>query len=112
MENKKREQFFDKFNEEEKAVQIPYYLHEGEMFRLERLNKRWFIAFLVVLIMLFVTNAAWIYYEMQWETITVTQESEDGYNNYIGNDGDIYNGESKTNSNSAQEENQVGDKSL
>lgn len=112
MENKKREQFFDKLNEEEKAVQIPYYLHEGEMFRLERLNKRWFIAFLVVLIMLFVTNAAWIYYEMQWEAITVTQESEDGYNNYIGNDGDIYNGESKTNSNSAQEENQVGDKSL
>lgn len=103
MENKKREQFFDKLNEEEKAVQIPYYLHEGEMFRLERLNKRWFIAFLVVLIMLFVTNGAWIAYEMQYETYyyqqDVASEGADAKAFLNTGEGDlIYNGESTTSS--------------
>lgn len=57
-------------------------------------SKRWFILFIITLIMLFVTNAMWLY---AWnlpveeiETTTVTQESEtNGTNNYIGNDGDI-----------------------
>lgn len=57
-------------------------------------SKRWFILFIITLIMLFATNAMWLY---AWnlpfeeiETTTVTQESEtNGTNNYIGNDGDI-----------------------
>ena len=57
---------------------IPYFAHEGEMTRLERINKRWFIAFMVVLIMLFATNAGWIYYEMQFEDVLVTQEVDTG----------------------------------
>lgn len=69
-----KQEFFDKLNGEQKAVSIPYYLHEGEMFRLERLNKRWFIAFLIVLVMLFVTNGAWIAYEMRYETYYYSQD--------------------------------------
>ena len=82
--------FFDKLNAEQKAVSIPYYLHEGEMFRLERLNKRWFIAFLIVLVMLFVTNGAWIIRELQYKdevwTYEVQQDSgEGGTNTYTDN---------------------------
>ena len=89
-EKQTKEQFFDKLNNEQKAVSIPYYLHEGEMFRLERLNKRWFIAFLIVLVMLFVTNVAWIIHEMQYKdevwTYEIQQDSgEGGTNTYTDN---------------------------
>ncbi len=73
-------------------AQIPYYVHEAEMYRMERNNKRWFIAFMVVLFMLFATNIGWVVYESQFETVVVTQDNADGYNSYIGNDGDIING--------------------
>ena len=62
-------------NEKENAAMIPYYVHEGEMNRMERLNKRWFISFLVVLAILFVTNAGWIIYENQFETVTYDQQA-------------------------------------
>lgn len=67
--------------------------HEKEMTRLEVQCKRWFIAFLIVLAMLFVTNAAWVIYEMSFVDVetTITQENADGYNNYIGEDGLIIN---------------------
>jgi hypothetical protein len=44
--------------------------------------------------MLITTNIAWLYYVQQFEQFetTVTQDNADGYNNYIGNDGDIING--------------------
>ena len=71
---------------------IPYYVHEAEMYRMERNNKRWFIAFMVVLLMLFATNLGWVIYESQFETVVVTQDNADGYNSYVGNDGDIING--------------------
>lgn len=90
------QQFFDKLNDEQKTVSIPYYLHEGEMFRLERLNKRWFIAFLIVLVMLFVTNGAWIIYENQFkdEVITVEQQVDtDEGTTVISGTGDAIYGE-------------------
>ena len=71
-------QIYDTLSEEQKTVQIPYYLHEGEMTRLERLNKRWFISFLIVLAMLFITNAGWIIYESQYQTVTVSQAVDTG----------------------------------
>lgn len=60
--------------------------------------KRWFIAFVVVLVMLFATNCLWLYawclpVEEVLYTTEVTQTSEEnGTNNYIGRDGDITNG--------------------
>ena len=38
--------------------------HEREMTRIEIQTKRWFTAFLVVLCLLFMTNAGWILYEL------------------------------------------------
>ena len=87
----------------EQPASIPFYVHEGEINRLERINKRFFILLLIVFFALVGTNAYWIWYESQFEDVVVTQENADGYNNYIGNDGDIHNGQTD-NQNPSQED--------
>ena len=77
---------------------VPYIVHEGAVARLERVIKRMWILVLSLIILLFVSNAAWILYESQFEEIRIEQDNESGYNNFIGNDGDIYNGETDNNS--------------
>lgn len=66
--------------------------HEKEMTRMETANKRMFIAFLIVLVMLFATNIAWIIYENQFQDVVVTQEADtwDGGNNYMNGTGEFY----------------------
>lgn len=74
---------------------VPYIVHESSMARMERQAKRLWISVLLLIVMLVGTNAAWLYYESQLETVEkweITQENDGGYNNYIGNDGDIVNG--------------------
>lgn len=74
-------------------IQIPYIVHESEVARLERVIRRLWILCIIIFVALIATNAAWIWYENQFtdEVTTVEQESESGYNNYIGNDGNITN---------------------
>ena len=73
---------------------VPYIVHEGAVARLERVIKRMWVLVLLLIILLVASNGAWIWWESQYQTIetTITQENADGYNNYIGNDGDIVNG--------------------
>ena len=73
---------------------VPYIAHESAVARLERVIKRLWVLALVLIVLLAASNAAWIWWESQYQTIetTITQENADGYNNYIGNDGDIVNG--------------------
>ena len=69
------------------------------MARAERHTKAlvWVIVLLIVLLV--GSNGAWLWYENQFEVVEETtetintQDNADGYNNYIGNDGDIVNGE-------------------
>lgn len=70
---------------------IPYFCHEGDMARAERTIKRLWILCILLIILLVGTNVAWIVYENSFEDIVVTQDNADGYNNYVGNDGDITN---------------------
>lgn len=75
---------------------IPYVVYEANEVRHEHREKRyvWLIAILIFLLV--GTNIGWLIYESQFEVVqdtTITQENEDGYNNYIGNDGDINYGE-------------------
>ena len=73
--------------------------HEREMTRVEMQAKRWFIAFLIVLFMLFGTNLAWVIYEMQFQEVSVTQtaEGDDGGNATIySGTGDVSIGEGDT----------------
>lgn len=74
---------------------VPYVVHESDMARQERTIKRLWILLLVLIVLLVGSNGWWIWRESQFadEYYEITQENEDGYNNFIGNDGDIYNGE-------------------
>ena len=72
---------------------IPYIAFESVTSQMERTIKRLWIVVLVLIFLLVGSNIAWLIYESQFEVLetTVTQENTDGYNNYIGNDGDITN---------------------
>lgn len=61
-------------------------LHE-----IKRTSKRNFILFIITLVMLFVTNALWLYaWTLPVEETTITQKSEDnGSNHYIDSEGDV-----------------------
>lgn len=74
-----------------------YTWHEGDMARMERANKRLWVVILILIVALIGSNAAWIYYESQFEVIEETQidaeqETEEGSNYVIGGD---FNGEAK-----------------
>lgn len=61
----------------------------------ERINKRVWILCIIIFLVCAGTNIGWLYYESQFNdevTTKIRQENQDGYNNYIGNDGDITNG--------------------
>ena len=78
---------------------VPYIVHESSMARMERQVKRSWIALIVAVCLLFASNAAWLYAWMQYdysseETIVDVNSDDGGNANYIGNDGDIVNGES------------------
>lgn len=73
-----KQPFFDKLSNDQQAVSIPYYLHEGEMYRLERINRRIWILLIVLVIALIGTNAGWIVYESQFEDVYVSQEVDTG----------------------------------
>lgn len=76
---------------------IPYFAHEGEMVRMERVVKRLWITVILLIVLLVATNGAWLWCESQVQYFTITQEAETGTNNYIGNDGDISYGETDDN---------------
>ena len=76
---------------------VPYIAHESAVARLERVIKRLWVLVLALIILLCASNAAWIWWESQFEEIRIEQDNESGYNNFIGNDGDIYNGETDNN---------------
>lgn len=71
---------------------VPYIAHESAMARLERIIKRLWIVIIILIALLFATNAAWIYYESRWEIVSsytqeVTQETDgSGNNQFIGGD--------------------------
>ena len=74
---------------------VPFAVYESVMAQIRRLV--WVIVLLIVLLV--GSNVGWLIYEAQFEVVEettetiITQDNADGYNNYIGNDGDIVNGE-------------------
>lgn len=73
------------------TVSIPYYAAEGMIDRLSVTNKRLWIMCILLIVLLVGSNALWVIYENSFEDYVVTQESEEGTNNFIGNDGKIIN---------------------
>lgn len=63
---------------ENNGVNVPYIAHEGAMVRLERINKRLWILAIVLIVMLGLSNGAWIIYESQYKTTEVSREVDTG----------------------------------
>lgn len=80
----------------ENRATVPYIVHESEMARKERTEKRLWIVILVLIVCLVGSNLAWAIYESQFETIEtestdVTQEVDQftgggGSNTFVGGD--------------------------
>ena len=83
---------------------VPFAAFESAVLRLERANRRLIAVVILLVVMLFLSNGAWLWYESQWETVpetTITQELEtQGDGDAIINDGVHINGESQTDSDS------------
>ncbi len=77
---------------------IPYIVWEGERVRDERRHRRDFIVKIILIILLFVSNALWLYAWNQYDysdgsEIVTIDGGEKGIANYIGHDGEISYGE-------------------
>ena len=84
-------------------VSVPYVVHEAEVSRQERQIKRMWVALVVLIAALFLTNMAWIGYESQFETISYEQDG-DGVNNVnLGEQGDVINGTESENQTQEEE---------
>ena len=80
----------------QQAADVPYIAYEAALTKAEFSFKRLWAAIILLIVLLFGSNAGWIWYCNQWETVEsweITQENDGANNNFIGNDGDIFNGE-------------------
>lgn len=77
---------------DDKRLEVPYIVYEGEQARHERTIKRLIIALIVAVALIFLSNAAWLIYMSGYDIEDVSIESEDGIANFIGERGDISNG--------------------
>lgn len=80
--------------EHNKVADIPYIVHESAMARMERQLKRLWITILVLIVLLVGTNAAWLYFESQFEdvvttTTTIEADANDGGSAIANGDGSV-----------------------
>lgn len=76
---------------------VPYIVYEAEMTRSERQIKRLWIALIVAIALIFASNVVWLIYINQYDFESYDLSTGGGGNaNYIGQDGDIYNGTSES----------------
>ena len=92
-------------NSKEEKVMIPFIVHEAEVNRLERINKRFFILLILIFLAFIGTNAGWIMYESQYEDVVVTQDVDTGSGDAaISGTGDVYYGANQADSQNPAEE--------
>lgn len=67
---------------------IPYIVHESEMARMERANKRLWVTVILLIVLFVGSNLCWMHYESQFADVVheVTQEADNGTNNFVGGD--------------------------
>lgn len=88
--------------ENENPVSIPYIVHEAEMARAERMQRRLWVLCIIIFLALVGTNAGWIIYESQFiDEISIESSSEgggDAYGTLISGNGSTVNyGERESN---------------
>ena len=71
---------------------VPYIVYESAVASHERITKRLFFALIFCIVLLFVSNGLWLYYESQFETLSYEQDGN-GINSINTNSeiGDITN---------------------
>lgn len=75
----------------QQAEPVSYLAYESMKTTMERTIKRLWILAIILIILLAGTNAAWIYYESQWQVVETTtieaeQESDTGNNYAVAGD--------------------------
>lgn len=82
--------------------EIPYFVYEATQARNERTIKRLITTLIIAIALMFISNAIWLWAWSQYDYISTTEQQVDlstdggGDANYIGNDGDIVNGENQS----------------
>lgn len=79
----------------QQAKDVPYIAYEAALTKAEFSFKRLWAAIILLIVLLFGSNAGWLYYESQFEetTTTIEAEADDGGNAVANNNGMVnYNG--------------------
>ena len=78
---------------------IPYIAFEAEMARHEREKLRLVKALIVAIVVIFISNIAWLWFfnQFDYSTDTITQGTEQGDNSYMGAGASVINGKSDDN---------------
>lgn len=81
---------------------VPYIVYESSMARAERHTRRLIVALVISILLIAVSNMAWLWAWMQYdyvseETVIDVDSGDSGNANYIGHNGDIVNGTSDSN---------------
>lgn len=83
-------------------VYVPYIVYEGEMARQERQTKRLIVMLIIMLVLFFASNMAWLYVWNQYdyidETTTSIKATQDGEGvNIVGGEDVTYGSDSRNN---------------
>ena len=72
---------------------VPMYIYEGTTARFERINKRLIVALIITIVLLFLSNIAWLWYINQYdfisEEISYTQDGRGLNNINMGTQGGV-----------------------
>lgn len=62
---------------------LSYLVYESSLMRADKTNVRLWILCIILMALLVATNGLWIYYESQFETVSVEQEAEADNSSYL-----------------------------
>ena len=82
-------------SKDQQAADVPYIAYEAALTKAEFSFKRLWAAIILLIVLLFGSNAGWLYYESQFEetATTIEAEADDGGNAVANNNGMVnYNG--------------------
>ena len=70
-------------------VTIPYFVHESEVMRMERHNRRLLIALIVAILCILASNAAWLWYINQYDFVDYEYQQDGEGVNIIGDRNEV-----------------------
>lgn len=95
IENKTLNENNEAENNNQQQIQVPFVVHESMLARMERQIKRLWVALIIAIAVIAITNIGWLYYESTFETISYSQDGEGMNNINTGEQGDLYGAESQ-----------------